>query len=370
MPDWLKKAAPFAVTCVVAVGLAALVIGVGGGKGSSGSGKFEARIPPVEFLYLDGGRILNFLAELEGGEVGVVHRISKEIKDLKVGASASGFEVGASAQHEDADESTLTRTESSELGILLAGLEDDEWQGVDYHVVDLDKAKDLEDVREGMLVKFVTHYLLSPGYIRPYVVIRQSATLAALFPRSPGNEADAKRFEEQRRKAESFARQVGPDPRLTFEVEPPANGARKALTLLLPMRYSDLTRERSLLEKGRDEYTGGRLVVVGKVIREFKEPTDTTVDCGGEQPCLDTPGPEYTDYATREIWRNPLKEASTYLIDHVSHSCEISQAAAGGGEGRASSEPIRGRRCFLDKLNRQTRLYAPGAVILPIAIYK
>jgi hypothetical protein len=366
----MKKVAPFAATCAVAVVVAVVVIGVGRGGDAAGGGGFEARIPPVEFLYLDGARILNFLAELEGGEVGAVHRISKKIENLKVGASASGFEVGASSQHEDSAESTLTRTESSELGLLLAGLEDDEWKGVDYHVVDLEKPEDLDEVREGMLVKFVTHFLLSPGYIRPYVVIRQSATLAALFPRAPGNEADAERFKEQRRKAESFARQVGPDPRVTFEVEPPADGPGKGLTLLLPMHYSGLTSERSLLEKGPDEYTGGRLVVVGKVIREFDHPTEVEPRCGTAAPCLAGPGPEYTDFATREIWRNPLKEASSYLIDHVSHNCEIRQSAAAGATGQASSKPVRGRRCFLDKLDRQTSLYAPGAVVLPIAIYK
>lgn len=319
---------------------------------------FEASIPPVEFLYLDGARILDFLAELEGGRIGSVHRISKEIASVSAGGSGGGFTVGASSQHESVADSTVTRTEASELGLLLHALAQNELHGISFHSIDLSDPKNLENpkqVREGMLVRFVTHELLSPGYIRPYVVVRQSATLSALFPQASGNQIGLERAEEQRRKAESFAHQVGPDPRITFVVSPIPNGDKTPLKVLMPMRYRDLTQERSLLEKGRDQYTGGRLVVFGKVVRIFRH----------ERGRL----PEYTDFATREIWRNPLEQASNFLIEHVSHSCKT---RSGGAQAKHSSESssIEGRACFLAKLKRQTELYAPGAVILPIAIYK
>jgi hypothetical protein len=363
--DALKKAAPYLVTAIVAAVLVGVIFDARDSSG--GEADFEARIPPVEFLYLDGERVLKFLAELEGGEVGAVHRISKEINSVDAKVSQAGFEGGASSQRETSAESTITRTESSALGLLLAELEDNDREGIEYHPIPLREETDLDGLREGMLVKFVTHHLLSPGYIRPYVVLRQSATLAALFPREANNEADAAKSKAQRRKAESFVRQVGPDPRLTFAISPPSpDPEEQPLKVLLPMQYRGLTEERSLLEKGRDEYTGGRLEVIGKVIRVFRQPTDCAGgrDCAGEIP-------EYTDWGTREIWRNPIEQASRYLINHVSHSCEMPRSDDELEELSEEISPmLRGRACFLHKLNRQTELFAPGAVVLPLAIYK
>jgi hypothetical protein len=360
-----KKA--FVGACAVIVGLVVVVtVVLRDGNQSSEASPFEARLPPVEFLYLDGARILDFLAELEGGRVGAVHRISKEIASVSAGGSGGGFDVGASSQHESVADSTVTRTEASLLGLLLDALAQNESHGVNFHSIELtdpENVKNKKKLREGMLVRFVTHDLLSPGYIRPYVVVRQSATLAALFPQASGNPVGAARATEQRQKAESFARQVGPDPRITFAVSPRSrDNDDLPLKVLMPMRYRDLTQERSLLEKGRDQYTGGRLVVFGKVIRVFRHKTDI--------PCRDSDNrcPEYTDFATREIWRSPLEQASNFLIEHVSHNCKTRRTDTEPKKSR--SRLIEGRACFLAKLKRQTELYAPGAVILPIAIYK
>ncbi|HEX2393383.1 MAG TPA: hypothetical protein VHI77_10750 [Solirubrobacterales bacterium] len=363
---------------VAAVAVLAVVLArVLDDNGSAGPASFQARIPPAEYLYLDGARILNYVAQLEGGEVGEVHRISKEIETVSGEASASGFKVGASSQHENEADSTLTRTESSELGLLLGDLRSDRLRGVSMHAVDLDRPASLRRLREGWLVRFSTANLLGPGYIRPYVVVRQSATLAALFPQAAGSEASALRAAEQRRKAESFAHQVGPDPRITFAVVGPHPHGAAALKLLLPMRYGDLTTERSLLEKDRDEYTGGRVVVIGKVIRVFGP---DQVECGsgaaggteapggGEARC--EPQPAYTDYATQEIWKGPLEQASNYLIDHVSHSCRTRRSRVELEADPTAGKQIAGRACFLAKLKRQTQLYAPGALILPLAVYK
>lgn len=354
----LKKV--FAGACLVIVGLVAVIaIGLNERSQPSEAKAFQAPLPPVEFLYLDSARILDFLAELEGGRIGGVHRISKETDSVNATGSGGGFAVGASSQHESVADSTVTRTEASELGLLLDALARNELHGVSFHSIDLTKAKDLENtktIREGMLVRFVTHELLSPGYIRPYVVVRQSATLAALFPQEAGDPASAERATKQRKQAESFAHQIGPDPRITFVVSPrPTKENKTPLEVLMPMRYRDLTQERSLLEKGRDQYTGGRLVVFGKVIRVFRHKRRNS--------------PEYTDFATREIWQNPLKQASPFLIEHVSHSCRTQRRGA-EPEQPSQSGPIRGRACFLAKLKRQTELYSPGAVILPIAVYK
>jgi len=201
--------------------------------------------------------------------------------------------------------------------------------------------------------------------------MRQSATLAALFPSTLGSSKEV-----EKKHAEAFVYQVGPNPRLTFAVAPPEEESKPALKLLLPMSYYGLTKERSLLEKGRDEYTGGKLTVFGLVIRVFRKPTP--IPCQEGDRCDGTGAPEYTDYATRETWKTPLENASGYLVNRVSHSCEMPRSESeleqlmrwNSTSPRHPFPPLRGRTCFLRKLERQTEVFAPGAVIVPLAIYK
>lgn len=361
----------------------------------SPSHSFEARIPPADFLYLDGPRIVSYLAQLEGGRTEEVHRIDKEIHSINAAAGANGIQIGASAQHESTAESTITRTVASGLEQLIEELREDEVPLVSFHEEkeELRAPEALEQLREGWLVRFKTDDLLSPGYIAPYVVLRQSATLAALFPHS-SDRYDRHRSERQKERAESFVQQVGSNPRITFAVAPPAPLPRASsssppppegegvifgtapeekqpVKLLLPMRYRYLTDERSLLEKSRDQYTGGDLWVIGKVIRVFKE--NEHPHCPPSEArkgSCPKPGPQYTDYATREIWKAPLEQASGYLIKKVSHHCTIKRTKDELQEKSGRGERAKGRACFLAKLRRQTELEGPGAVILPLAIYK
>lgn len=329
------------------------------------------RMPPAEFIYLDGPRILTYLEELEGGSVKKIHRISKEIRTASAEATLGQGKLGASTQRENAADSVLTRTEASLLGLLLSGLRSNTAPGVSLHHVELERPSDLASLEEGWLVRFASDNLLSPGYIRPYVVVHQSATLEALFPREVGDPVSTEQSELQREEAKRFASRVGRDPRVLYAVSPPPPAPDESpLRIMLPMRYLGLTTERSLLEKDEDKYAGGKVVVIGKVIRVFEPEEDEDLV------------PEYKDWASREIWKNPLESASNYLIDHVSHSCvtphtkQERKLIAERLEGhprrieKAQKEKIKGRKCFLVKLDRQIELYAPGALILPLAVYK
>jgi hypothetical protein len=354
----LERIVTVGLSLVVAAFVVALATGSLTTDESSGAKPYVSRLAPVEFLYLDGSRILGYLAQLEGGRVGAVHRISKEIRSVSGEAPVAAAKIGASAQYENQADSTITRTESSALGLMVNDIEEDDEPGVELHKVkQIDTTAGLAEMKEGWLVKFKTRNLLSPGYIRPYVVLKQSATLAALFPRALGNEEDAEHSDEQKANAQIFAHQIGPDPRITFAVEPKLKPGKARVTVLLPMHYRGLTSERSLLEKDRHRYTGGRLTVIGKVIRIFPG-EETCVDHPDRKSCLHQV--QYTDFATREIWQHPLEQASNYLVNHVSHNCAV----------LVSKEKKKGRACFLANLEEQTQLRAPGAVILPIAVYK
>ena len=111
-----------------------------------------------------------------------------------------------------------------------------------------------------------------------------------------------------------------------------------------------------------EKHTGGLVTVFGKVERKFESAPPSC------RPVQD-PCPNYTDFATREVWEHPLDHASLYLIRRVSHNCRLDleeEAKAAHQE----AETLSGRACFHEKLYRQTELFAPSAVIAPIAILK
>jgi hypothetical protein len=347
---------------VAAIGVVAVLALVNDGGDSKGAAAaYVSPLPPGEFLYLDGPRILTYLSEMEGGEEASVHRIAGIVTSQTAGANVEDFNVGASSQYESKAEGTVIRTEASELGLLLRDLAEDEHNGVAYHDVDLGEAGSLNQIKEGEIVRFTTHALVGPGYIRPYVVVRDSATLGALFPHVLGSPESVEAAGRHREQAEGFAHQIGPDPRITFLVSP-GQEAEKVPTILMPMRYAALTTERSLLEKDTEKHTGGEVTVFGKVIRKFSsEPSN----CKSKTPC-----PNYTDFATREVWEHPLDHASKYLVRRVSHNCKLAEEEELAQKGDAATAALSGRKCFLKKLENQTELFSPSAVIAPIAILK
>lgn len=355
---WLKIAGPLAG---VAVGIVIALLVANANDSSNSDPTYTSALPPGEFLYLDGPRILTYLSEMEGGEESSVHRIASLVNSTNVGATAANFNVGAASQYESKAEGTVVRTEASELGILLEDLAKDERRGVAYHYVHLNQPHSLTKLKEGEIVRFTTHALVGPGYIRPYVVVRDSATLGALFPHELGNPESAAAAELHREQAKAFAHQIGPDPRITFLISP-GREEEDIPTILMPMRYSALTTERSLLEKDSEKHTGGTVTVFGKVVRKF-ESSPTSCSPAAEH-C-----PTYTDWATREVWEHPLDHASRYLVRRVSHNCRL-QVEEEAKAAHTEAGSLSGRECFLEKLDRQTEIFAPSAVIAPIAILK
>jgi hypothetical protein len=332
---------------------------------------FKARIGPVEFLYLDSTRMLSYLAQLEGGRAGALHRITKQIESASAGLSESGATASAEEQQEEAVESTLSQVESSEMAILLKDLREDRVPRISVHSVDLTRRSGLKRVREGWLVLFQTRYLRRPGYIRPYEALSRAPTMAALFPETIGDRRSEARAERQRAMAREFKGEIGSDPPVTFDVAPPPRGGGRAVKVLLPMQYADLT-ERSGFEEERGRFGGGRLSVLGMVLRVFRggeRRGGVAPLCGGTlRWCGRGIRPAYTDIATREAWEDPLKYVPGSLLGRISHDC---RAFWGIREQHpANREVIEGRHCLLTKLRRQTRLVAPGTVILPVAIFK
>jgi hypothetical protein len=232
---------------------------------------------------------------------------------------------------------------------MLRDLLKDEVDGIAIHNLTLQSAQELKRVQEGWLVRITTGRLRAPGYIRPYLIVRHSATAPALFPREGKSQAAKRRSEAMWHRAQVFGHRVGPNPRITLEVrQPPPPKGGSPVRMLLPIEYRDLTSEREMLEGIGHGFTGGRVVVVGEV-----------VDVLRSRNKLGRPlHPKYVDYSTRESWQGPLRHASNSLIKRI------------GRCRRAGAKASARRRCLLREMRRQTELSQPGVVILPLAIYK
>jgi hypothetical protein len=300
------------------------------------SGQSQRR--PAEFLYLDNGRVAAYLAQLEGG----IQNSERLTNTLTTGAEAkvtagNFLSAGGSSQVQSFVEREVTPTAAA----VFFRLVDDLGAGDMISTVSVRSLEDIEDAGEAAFVKFSSNDLRTPVYANPYQVVRQAGTLPALFPLPSSSKVKREAVRQLREDSEGFARQVGLNPRLTFSIRPDEAPAEKQFTLLLPVRYQQLTDERSLIQNG-----GGEFTVVGKVIRVY--PTEELAT--------------YVDTPTRETWTQPLRHAPGGLFLRTASKCEF----PGGGKAEGSEL----RDCVQRVLMEQTKVDEPGAVILPMAIYK
>jgi hypothetical protein len=290
---------------------------------------------PIEFVFLDEPRVRAYLSQIDRGAATQVTRVESLTRSLGGKAKAgSVLELDASAQDTRSEQTVLTPTGVSAFAQLEQQLE-----LTDLNLNDPVTLHNQHDaLKEGRLVRMKSRQLLFPHYIAPYVVVRQFATLNALFPR---------RRRAQRKAALRFARQVGPNPRVTLAVQ--ARVGQALVRYLLPLEYLGLSNERSLL-------AGGTVTIVGKVVRLFRLRSFDLNDKRAGRPA-------YRDLATRETWREPVRGMPGSLYDRISTSRRMVRECRERSLGRA-------RNCLRRALNRQTTVPGPGAVILPLAIYK
>ena len=294
---------------------------------------------PAEFLYLDNGRAAAYLAQLEGG-IDNGERLTNTLTtqtEAKVNAG-NVVSFGGSSQRQSFVEREITPTASAIFFRLIDDLKSDK----QLFPVSGRLLPTFERQGEGAFVEFKTEELRTPVYANPYQVVRQASTLSALFPLPSRSKARREAVKHLREASEGFAAQVGPNPRLVYSIQPEDKaGKKKNFRLLLPVRYQQLTDERSLIQNG-----GGRFTVIGKIVRLYA--TDE--------------GESYVDSSTREVWTQAIKHAPGGLLRRTVRKCELPDGKrAGAGELRP---------CVLDALHDQTEVDQRGAVIIPIAIYK
>ncbi len=336
---------------------------------------------PAEFLYLDGRRVLAYLAQFEGGRF-TTEQLTSKVANTKNGKVAvDAVEIGEKSQEERSVARQITATAAGNYVELLTKLESHGLKTIGLGHF----RHDVEGLEEGQLVMFQTHSLSSPVYLNPYLAVRQPKTLSTLFPMSAGGGPHQARVESLREEAEHFRGQVGKDPRAVFAIRPVTERDREELRArrsggtqaprgvvlspaevrvgkkndeenhveyLMPVDAHLISQERSLIK-----YGGGEFTVVGKVVRIFPEPGD------GHSPA-------YIDSPTLETWEQPLDEAPLQLLCRTDPKCTAKVREDGATEKQVKAAMQDSRKWAIEALERQTEIPRRGAVIVPIAIYK
>jgi hypothetical protein len=397
----VTKAIVSLAALAVAIGLILLVAGMR--EDSSGSPEFPAD-GPAEFLYLDSGRVIAYLAQIDGGTFSsktLTHKLTDSAGG-KVGVK-DALEITGTVSREDSVSRVVTPTAAANYFELLGDLED--LDGGLERIGLRNFGEDVRDLTEGQLVMFETHALRPPVYLNSYLALRTRHTVSSLFPVPEDDEAIERRVETLVHHSLNFRDSLGKNPRVVFALRPlnkreikerrrrreadklrrelvekeapaprlgqPRLSVSAAITVpsreeirkrvlheeehvqyLMPLDAQLLTRERSLLK-----YGGGTFTVVGKVVRIFPSPGNRH-------------RPAYLDSPTTETWAQPLSHAPLALLCRTDPRCtRVVRRDGIAAEDRLEAIE-RSRARALETLIEQTAIPRRGAVILPIAIYK
>jgi hypothetical protein len=338
----------------VAAGAAVVALSwwlIGGGGSSSDLLQGDPGIPPPEYAYLDNARVLAYLAQIEGG-LSTSEKVTEQLSRTRnAGVAASGIQAGASSAEQQFVERVVTPTATTRFYRLLDRLEAKGYlRTTDYGANGIPSRK-LREVTEGDFVLIRGCRLRLPTYaqmdeliqqstsapiptdVAAYDVLQRSATAerARLYAQiqaypSSGISTSRPRIAEgatRRRLVRAgarFAKALGRNPRIPVSS---CTGRRvrrpHGVDLLFPLPLGLVNFEPGLLE--------GRVTVVGKLLRILRE------------------GDLYIDTATLKELDGPVR-------------------AVDGTRGFPHAIDLSG------ELDADVTVFGPGAVILPIAIYK
>jgi hypothetical protein len=337
-------------TVVLVLGLAiiALFWHISEEHGKSNPTTIEPTMKPIEFLYLDGDRALTYLEEIQGGAVKSEEESHKVVTALNAKLQLQGtLESGGFQEDERLLQRSVTPTAASIYMELFSDLK----QGRNIKRIHWSRYSLLERIHEGQFVLFSTEALRPPVYLDPYLAVRQDRTLSTLFPMPAHDPIKRREVLAKRAASKLFARQVGMDPHMAFLLKPYKHPHE--IQYILPVNYKDFNAEDSLLKDG-----GGSLTVLGKVARILPEPLEEMERKNG---------PSYVDFATRETWQRPLRQAPGALLCRSEPRCAVEISREHRPIAQATSHA---RRTMELALSKQTAVENKGAVVIPIAIYK
>ena len=329
-----------------AAAVAAIWWWVGGGTPNSLG--HDPGIAPPDYVYLDNARVVSYLGQMEGGLAASEKLTEQLTQNRNATLAMSGFQLGGSSDQSSSVERVVTPTATARFYRLLDRLQAHGYlQTIDAAAQTKALARAFAGVQEGTFVRLRNCRLRIPTYVQFGQLLRASkgrmppfdAVLDAGARRSVRAEEvlSAALFQAGRIKsavggglprlsaaderrlaaaAPKLAQVVGPNARVPMSCGATANPPPGGLDLLLPIRLGELSPEQSLL--------AGPVTVVGKVVRAVRRPDDA-----------------YVDSTSLALFDEPVGAVTATL---------------GGSD--------------LGGLEADVTVLSPGAVILPLAIYK
>ena len=345
----------------VVVGLAWLFVGNHGNSGVSSSlaslGQAPGIAPPA-YAYLDNPSVALYLGQLEGG-IAKSEQLTQQLTQGKsAGVSAGGLSLGGSSGSSSQAERVVTPTATARFYQLLDLL------GRDGYLHTVNEAgspaeikRSFSGIAEGSFVKLAGCRLRVPSYVQLEQLSQASKgtidPLDLLFAATGTNgtsagaatavdEIESAKMQAGRihsgtgsgevaelpgkeralgRAIQNLDRTVGTNPRVPLSTcDGKIASVPRGVDLLIPIRLSNLSSEQSLL--------AGPVTVVGKLVRAVRKS-----------------GQEYVDNASIATFSGPLQR-----IDDNGPPIDIGTLG--------------------DELTTDAVVLSPGAVILPVAIYK
>ena len=348
-----------ALAGAAAVGLAWLFLGSGDNGSVQGSlaslGQAPGIAPPA-YAYLDNASVALYLGQLEGGIAKSEQLTQQLTRGKTAGLSAGGLSLGGSNGSSSQAERVVTPTATARFYQLLDLLGQDGYlHTVNEHGSLAEIRRAFAGIAEGSFVKLTGCTLVLPSYVQLEQLSRASkGTLSPLslllaatgststsgsnvttydeitaakmnagyIHRATGSPEVTESAQAERalgRAIRNLDKAVGTNPRVPLSSCNGTNSLRpRGVDLLIPIRLANLTSERSLL--------AGPVTVVGKLVRAVRKP-----------------GQEYVDDASVATFTGPLEK--------------VDESQPDGGQLGA-------------ELTADAVVLAPGAVILPVAIYK
>jgi len=333
-----------------AVGLAWLFIGGSSSNDLAQSLGQAPGIPPPDYAYLDSARVALYLGQLQGG-LARSEQLSEQLtQGRNAGLSAGGVSVGGSAGSSASRERVVTPTATARFYQLLDLLDREGY----LHRIDVSAppkmlVREFAQVPEGTFVQLRRCRLRIPSYIQlaqlnfgssgyfsatnayqglgegqplTYEARGVARVRAGRLKNFLGGGVSMVRGEAQiARTMGRLAAVAKRNPRVPFSTCDGSPAAKpRGVDLLFPVRLGALSSEPTLLS--------GPVTIVGKLVRSVR-PHDEYVD----QPSL----AEF--------------EAAARAVDNAAYLLDEGEKLSG-------------------ELASDATVLAPGAVILPIAIYK
>jgi hypothetical protein len=314
-------------------------------------------IAPPDYAYLDNARVALYLGQLEGGIAKSEQLTQQLTQGRNAGISAGGLSLGGSTGSNSSAERVVTPTATARFYQLLDLL------GRDGYLHTIDEAGTPAEIQrafariaEGSFVKLTRCTLRLPSYIRLAQISRTAKGTessrdmyyaAADTGYSAGATTTADEIAHAREEAGrginlgsasqisllrggtrelhrailSLDKTLGANPRVPLSTCDGRTDYRpRGVDLLIPIRLANLSSEQSLL--------AGPVTVVGKLVRAVRKPVQ-----------------EYADDASFATLSGPTDR--------------IDQTGVSGDQRGLGAE-----------LTADAVVLAPGAVILPIAVYK